>query len=119
MRRLLITFVVILVVLAVGFFGLDRALAAYAEGKISDQTSAEIAKQGMRSGTPTVDVGSFPFATQVVAGEYKRIEIDIPDLQGQGVKLPMLTLVATDVKAPLEALRSGTGSITAGKVTGT
>src|SRR3954452_17749864 len=119
MRRFLITIFVILVVLAVGFFGLDRALAAYAEGKIADQTSAEIAKQGMRSGTPRVDVGGFPFTTQVLAGKYQKIQIDIPDLQGQGVKLPTLRLVATDVKAPLEALLSGQGSITAGKVTGT
>jgi hypothetical protein len=118
MRRFLITMGVIVVVLAVGLFGLDRALAAYAEGKIAEQTSAEVAKQGMRSGTPTVDVGGFPFATQVVAGEYKKIQIDIPDLQGQGLRVPNLTLVATGVKAPLEALRSGQGSITAAKVTG-
>ena len=118
MRRFLITLSVIIVVVGVGLFGMDRALAAYAEGKIADQTSAEIAKQGMRSGTPIVDVGGFPFMTQVLAGEYKRIQIDIPDLQGQGVKLPTLRLVATDVKAPMDALRSGNGSITAGKVTG-
>jgi hypothetical protein len=118
MRRFLITLSVIVVILAAGLFGMDRALAAYAEGKIADQTSSEIAKQGMRSGTPTVDVGGFPFATQVLAGEYKRIQIDIPELQGQGLRLPTLRLVATNVKAPLSALRSGQGSITAGKVTG-
>jgi len=118
MRRFLITLSVIVVVLAVGLFAMDRALAAYAEGKIADQTSAQVAKQGMRSGTPTADVGGFPFATQVVAGEYKKITIGIPDLQGQGLKIPNLTLVATDVTAPLDALRSGEGSITAAKVTG-
>lgn len=118
MRRFLITMSVIVVVVAAGLFAMDRALAAYAEGKIADQTAAQVAKQGMRSGTPKADVGGFPFATQVVAGEYKKITIQIPDLQGQGLKLPNLTLVATDVKAPLEALRSGDGSITAAKVTG-
>jgi hypothetical protein len=118
MRRFLITLSVIVVVVAVGLFAMDRALAAYAEGKIADQTSAQVAKQGMRSGTPKADVGGFPFATQVVAGEYDKITIQIPDLQGQGLRLPNLTLVATDVKAPLDALRSGSGSITATKVTG-
>lgn len=118
MRRFLITLSVIVVVVAVGLFAMDRALAAYAEGKIAEQTSAQVAKQGMRSGTPKADVGGFPFATQVVAGEYDKITIQIPDLQGQGLRLPNLTLVATDVKAPLEALRSGSGSITATKVTG-
>jgi len=118
MRRFLISTFVIIIVVAVGLFGLDRALAAYAEGKIADETSAQVAKQGMRSGTPTVDVGGFPFATQVAAGEYDQIEIEIPDLVGQGLSVPNLTLVATDVKAPLEALRSGEGEITATKVTG-
>jgi hypothetical protein len=118
MRRFLITLSVIVVVVGVGLFAMDRALAAYAEGKIADQTSAQIAKQGMRSGTPTADVGGFPFATQVAAGKYNKITIGIPDLQGQGMRVPNLTLVATDVIAPLDALRSGEGAITATKVTG-
>jgi hypothetical protein len=118
MRRFLITLFVIVVVVGIGLFAMDRALAAYAEGKIVDQTSAQVAKQGMRSGKPTADVGGFPFTTQVVAGKYKKITIGIPDLQGQGLKIPKLTLVATDVKAPLDALRSGQGEITAAKVTG-
>jgi hypothetical protein len=119
MRRFLITTTVLIVVVAAGLFGLDRALAAYAEGKIVDQTSSEVAAQGLRSGTPTADVGGFPFATQVLAGVYDKITIVIPDIEGQGLKVPELTLIATDVNAPLEALRTGTGSITAAKVTGT
>lgn len=118
MRRFLITTAVILVVVAVGLFGMDRALAAYAEGRIADQTSAEVASQGLRSGTPKADVGGFPFATQVLAGVYKKITIDIPDIQGQGLRVPNLNLIATDVNAPLEALRSGNGAITAAKVVG-
>jgi hypothetical protein len=119
MRRFLITTLVIVLIVGAGLFAMDRALAAYAEGKIKDQTSSQLAARGMRSGEPQVDVGGFPFVNQVLAGEYKKITIVLPNVQGQGLTLPKLTLTATDVKAPLDALRSGTGNITATKVTGT
>jgi hypothetical protein len=119
MRRFLITIVVVVIVVGAGLFGMDRALAAYAEDQIKKQTSQEVAARGMTSGEPSVDVGGFPFINQVVSGEYDKIVIKLPDLTGEGVKLSTLTLVATTVKAPLETLRSGRGEITAGKVTGT
>lgn len=118
MRRFLITAAVLVVIIAAGVFGLDRAVAAYAEGQIRQQTVAEVAKQGMKSDEPKVDVGGFPFVTQVIGGKYDKITIILDNLSGQGITLPELTLEATGVNAPLEALRSHQGSITADKVTG-
>ncbi|WP_027342448.1 LmeA family phospholipid-binding protein [Hamadaea tsunoensis] len=118
MRRFLITAAVLIVIVAAGVFGIDRAVAAYAEDQIRQQTVAEVSKQGMKSDDPRVDVGGFPFINQVIGGKYDKITIVLDNLAGQGITLPELTLEATGVNAPLEALRSHQGSITADKVTG-
>ena len=119
MRRFLITAVVLVVILGAGAFAMDRAVAAYAEDQIKTQTVAEVARRGMRSDEPSVDVGGFPFLTEVVTGKYDQIVIILPNLSGQGITLPKFTLTASGVNAPLDALRSGEGTITADKITGT
>ena len=118
MRRILITLVVLVLVVGGGVFAMDRAVAAYAEDQIKTQTVAEVSARGMTSGEPRVDVGGFPFLTEVVSGKYDKIVIVLPNLSGQGLKLPELTLVATGVNAPLDTLRSGEGEIKADRVTG-
>ncbi|NUR74136.1 MAG: DUF2993 domain-containing protein [Hamadaea sp.] len=119
MRRFLITAVILVAILGAGVFAMDRAVAAYAEDQIKTQTVAEVSRRGMRSDEPSVDVGGFPFLTEVVAGKYDQIVITLPNLSGQGMTLPKFTLTASGVNAPLETLRSGDGTITADKVTGT
>ncbi|NUT34807.1 MAG: DUF2993 domain-containing protein [Hamadaea sp.] len=118
MRRFLITTVVLVLIVGAGLFAMDRAVAAYAEDQIRTQTVAAIGEQGMRSGEPRVDVGGFPFVNEVLDGHDEKLVIVIPDLAGQGLTLPELTLVASDVTAPLETLRSGQGEITAARVEG-
>jgi hypothetical protein len=118
MRRILIIAVILVLIVGAGVFAMDRAVAAYAEDQIKTQTVAEVSARGMRSGEPNVDVGGFPFINQVVSGEYDKIVIVLPDLAGQGLELPRLTLVATGVHAPLTTLRSGEGQIVADRVTG-
>jgi len=119
LRRFLITAVVLVLVVGGGVFAMDRAVAAYAEDQIKQQTVAEVSRRGMSSGEPSVDVGGFPFLTEVVSGKYDQIVIVLPDLTGQGMTLPKFTLTASGVNAPLDSLRSGQGTITADKVTGT
>ncbi|MEV6967353.1 DUF2993 domain-containing protein [Hamadaea sp. NPDC051192] len=119
MRRFLITAVVLVLIVGVGVFAIDRAVAAYAEDQIKQQTVAEVSRRGMSSGEPSVDVGGFPFITEVMSGKYDQIVIVLPNLAGQGITLPKFTLTASGVNAPLDALRSGEGTITADKVTGT
>lgn len=119
MRRFLITAVVLVLIVGVGVFAMDRAVAAYAEDQIKQQTVAEVSRRGMSSGEPSVDVGGFPFITEVMSGKYDQIVIVLPNLAGQGITLPKFTLTASGVNAPLDALRSGEGTITADKVTGT
>jgi LmeA-like phospholipid-binding len=119
LRRFLITSVVLVLVVGAGLFAMDRAVAAYAEDQIKQKTVAEVASLGMRSDDPSVDVGGFPFLTEVVSGKYEQIVIVLPNLSGQGMTLPKFTLTASGVNAPLDTLRSGEGTITADKITGT
>lgn len=101
----------------------DRVAAAVAERAIADQVRQEVAKQDAQSAPPEVEVGGFPFLTQVLDGRYERISIVLRDVQGsvQGdaVSVPRLDVDARDVRASLDTIRSGQGEVVADRVNGT
>jgi hypothetical protein len=123
-RRVLITLLVLLLVLAILLVVADRVAASYAERMISDRVSEEIASQKATAEQPDVTIDGVPFLTQVVGGDYQEIQILLTNLSGevgknQSVKMAKLDIRAHDVSAPLDTLRTGSGRITAGNVTGT
>ena len=77
----------------------------------------EVAKQDAQSAAPKVQVGGFPFLTQVLDGRYERISIELTDVQGpvrgDTVGLPRLDVDARNVRASLDTLRSGQGDVVA------
>jgi hypothetical protein len=118
-RRVGIVFVVLIAILAGLFVAADRAAASAAETEIAKQTVKEMNARGITAERqPTADVGGFPFLTQVVAGRYEKVTIKVERPQAQAVRLERLTLIATQVRAATQALLSGTGQITSGRVTG-
>ncbi|MFE9200889.1 DUF2993 domain-containing protein [Micromonospora sp. NPDC007230] len=121
-RKVLIGFVVLLLVLAGLLVVADRVAVGVAERAIADQVRQEVAKQDVRSAPPKVDVGGFPFLTQVAAGRYQHISIVLTDVQGsvQGdaVSVPRLDVDARNVTASLDTLRSGRGDVIAESVDG-
>lgn len=122
-RRVLIGFLVLLIVLAGLLVVGDRLAANFAEKAIADQVTQEAAKQNVQSEQPKVDVGGFPFLTQVLDGNYKEIGIVLNNVRGtvdgRDLTVPTLNVVARNVKAPLSTLRSRQGDITASTVQGT
>jgi hypothetical protein len=122
-RRALITLLVLLVVIVGLLVAGDRVAANFAEKKIAEQVSQEVAAQNVQSAPPEVSVGGFPFLTQVLAGNYEKISIVMRDIKGDvngdAVSLPRLDVVAHDVKASLDTLRSGQGEVVAKTVDGT
>jgi len=122
-RRVLIGFLVLLIVLAGLLFAGDRVAANFAEKAIAEQVSQEAARQNVQSSQPKVDIGGFPFLTQVLDGNYKEIQIVLNDVRGRvedrELIVPTLNVVAQDVKAPLETLRTRQGDIVASTVRGT
>ncbi|MGC5019882.1 DUF2993 domain-containing protein [Micromonospora sp. DT47] len=122
-RKVLVTLVVLLLILAGLLVVADRVAAGVAERAIADQVSQEVAKQDAQSAPPKVDVGGFPFLTQVLGGRYERISIVLTEVQGpvQGetVSLPRLDVDARNVRASLDTLRSGQGDVVAESVNGT
>ncbi|GAA1598522.1 LmeA family phospholipid-binding protein [Actinoplanes couchii] len=122
-RAALIVVVVLLVVLGAGVAVLDRFSNSYAEDVIADKVAQEVANQNAKSSRPEVTIAGVPFLTQVLAGEYQEIRIQLPDFSaptgtGETVAMDLLDIKAQDVKAPLSALRSGQGEVVAGTVTG-
>jgi hypothetical protein len=123
-RGLLIFVVVLLLLLLGGLAIADRVGKSYAEGVIGDKVTEQVQQQKASSDTPDVTIDGFPFLTQVVRGEYQEIQIQLPNFSGptgtgKKIHLDLLDIHAKDVTAPLDALRSGTGDVVAGTLTGT
>ncbi|MFC4067206.1 LmeA family phospholipid-binding protein [Actinoplanes subglobosus] len=113
----------LLVLLIAGVAVLDRFSNSYAENVLADKVAAEVANQKAESSRPVVTIAGVPFLTQVLAGKYEEIRIELPDFKaqtgtGETIRMDLLDIRARDVKAPLSALR-GQGDVVAGSVTGT
>ncbi|GIF40467.1 Protein of unknown function (DUF2993) [Actinoplanes xinjiangensis] len=122
-RGLRIVVLTLLVFLIVGVVVLDRFSNSYAENVIAEKVATEVANQKAESSRPVVTIAGVPFLTQVVAGKYEEIQIELPDFKaqtgtGETIRMDLLDIRARDVKAPLSALR-GQGDVVAGSVTGT
>ena len=123
-RRLLITLIVLLLLLGALLVVADRVGKSYAERTISDRVADQVAEQKATSEKPDVTVKGVPFLTQVLDGRYQEIQIKLanfsgPAGSGRTISTALLDVRANDVRAPLDTLRSGTGDIVAGTVTGT
>ncbi|GGM70836.1 DUF2993 domain-containing protein [Dactylosporangium sucinum] len=115
-----IVLVVLAIILCGVLFVVDRIAASAAEDRITEETRNQLAANEVTyQGGPKVDVTGFPFLTQVVAGEYKKITIFLDQPKIQNVKLNDLTVEARSVRADARDLINGSGDVTAGVVVGT
>ena len=124
-RRLLITFLVLLLLILVALVVVDRFGASYAERVIGDRVSQQLTEQKATSEKPDVTIEGVPFLTQVLKGEYQEIKILVNNFSGpagdgtdKNIDMKVLDIRAQDVKAPLDTIRTGNGDIVAGTVTG-
>jgi hypothetical protein len=122
-RRLLITFLVLLLIVAAVLVVADRVGASYAERVIGDRVAQQLTEQKATAEQPDVTIKGVPFLTQVLDGNYQEIKILLNDFtgpagDGKTIKMAQLDIRAKDVNAPLDTVRSGTGDIVAGTVTG-
>lgn len=98
----------------------DRVGAGVAEDRIAQQAGDELKKAGATTASePKVEIGGFPFLTQVLGGNYDKITITADKPQSEDIKLETMTIVATDVKAAASDLLNGRGPVTANQITGT
>jgi hypothetical protein len=115
-----IVLLVLLIIVGGGLLVADRIAANVAEQQIAAQAKKEmVARKITAPSDPQVGIDGFPFLTQVLAGEYKKISISIDKPDINGVRLNRLELVASTVRADAAALMRGTGDVVADKVTGT
>ncbi len=99
LRRTLIGLAILAGLLALS----DRGVAS-----LSGKTvAASIQKSEGLEERPSVDFGGFPFITQAVGGNYKKIDIDIRDYEKNGVRFRRITAHLTGVHLALGAALSG------------
>jgi hypothetical protein len=119
-RRWLITLVVLVVVLAGLFVAADRVAVNVAEERMADQAVAEMGNRDITSASrPKVVISGFPFLTQVLAGKYAKVTIDVDHPKNGEVSLDRLVISANRVHAPLKTVTSRQGQVTSDAVRGT
>jgi hypothetical protein len=116
------TLLAILLVLGAILVVGDRVAAQYAEREVRTQVVAALSERGVEYDTADVNVGGFPFLTQVADGRYEEITIDLTNVRlstsGRNATLPRLNVVARGVKADTMQLVQGTARAVAEQVTG-
>lgn len=111
MRKLLIA----LVVLAALFVAADRIAVATAENRVSSRLAAAYSLPSK----PKVTIEGFPFLTQVLFGQYQRVDVSIGDVRADGYTLTRVRAHFSDVRASLSQVLGQAGaSVTAAKANG-
>jgi LmeA-like phospholipid-binding len=111
MRKL----VIVLVVLVLALIAVDRIAAAVAESRISSRVAASY-QLPVR---PHVTIKGFPFLTQVLAGDYREIDVSVSRVAVGSIHLTGLTARLNGVRAPVsQLLRSDMSTITADHAVG-
>jgi LmeA-like phospholipid-binding len=117
-RRLATATLVILIALGIVLGVVDRVSAHYAEQQIAQQVTTQLAAREITSAPPEVTITGFPFLTQVARGNYEEVRLNLRDLRGGMIPLPLLEVHAYDVRASLNGLRDGTEKPVATRMTG-
>jgi hypothetical protein len=119
-RRSLIALVVVVLVLVGLFVVADRVAVNLAEKRIADQAVTEMGNREMTSASkPHVTIAGFPFLTQVLAGKYQKVTIDVDHPKNGKVDLDRLVIEANQVHAPIKTITSRQGQVTSDTVQGT
>lgn len=118
MRRLSTVLLVVLIALGIVLGVVDRVAAHYAEQEIAKHVSTQLASRQITSAPPQVTVTGFPFLTQAAQGVYEDIQVNLRDLRGGVLPLPLLEVHAYDVRASIDGLRNGTEKPVATRMTG-
>lgn len=104
LRRLLITLVIVVAVVALG----DRVANALVERRIATEVANTAADNGAYSDQePDVKIHGWPFLTQAWTGDFEQIDITLEDVGSNGLTFPTLDLVAHDVDADWRELTNG------------
>jgi hypothetical protein len=119
MRKLLAWLGVLAIVGGIVLGVLDRVGVHYAEQQVAKNVATELASRNITSAPPEVTITGFPFLTQVASGNYDEIQLNLRDLKGGTLPLPLLEVHAYDVRATVEGLRNGTEKAVATLVNGT
>jgi hypothetical protein len=111
MRKLLIGVIALAVLLVAG----DRIAVAVAEHQISGRLASAYALPAK----PGVSIAGFPFLTQVVAGDYREIDVSARQVQAGGATLHDLNVRLTGVHASVsQVLGGGSSMVTADHASG-
>ncbi len=94
MRRFLIVVIVLLALLLAADRGAEYLAGRAAADRLADRPEVV--------GQPDVDVGGFPFLTQLAAREFQDVDVSVPALTAQGVPL-------TDVDLQLQGVTPVSG----------
>jgi hypothetical protein len=96
MRGLLISLLVVAGLLIAG----DLFAKGFASERMAEQVKANLALEE----EPDIELGGFPFVTQVAAGELENVRVSLEDLSHRGVTLTSLSVTLDRVRFSLANL---------------
>lgn len=115
-KKLVVLLVIFGVLIAAAVVA-DRVAAATAESRVGDVVAERASAHELSSSQdPDVSITGFPFLTQLIAGEYKQIDIELSDLEYEELVMPKLDIRAEDVSAKFSDVTSGEGPIVAAEM---
>lgn len=123
-RRGGLTFLIVgLLVVAAILVVADRVAAKVAGDELKAQLVSELDQRDVAYDSLDVGISGFPFLTQVAAGHYDGITIDMTQVRlrtgdGPAVTLPELRVTAKGVNADTQQVVNGTAKVTAEQVEG-
>jgi LmeA-like phospholipid-binding len=114
---------IVLVLVAIAVVG-DRVAAKFATEQLQTRLVAAVDDHNVGYETIDVEIGGFPFLTQVARGRYDAISIDMTEVRlttttGRVVTLPTLHAVASGVNANTSDVVRGDANVVADRVDGT
>jgi phage-related holin len=115
--------VILLLLVAIAVVG-DRVAEKVAAEQLRTRLVAAVDDHGIGYQSIDVEIGGFPFLTQVAAGRYDAITIDmtqvqLPTANGRAATLPNLHAVASGVNANTRDVVQGDANVVADRVNGT
>lgn len=101
------TILVTLLVLAAIGIGLDAGARAVAEARLASsvQTALDLPDR------PDIELQGFPFLLQVARGRLEALEVELDDVDAEGLTLDRVTLSFQELAFDRVALLSGSGSV--------
>jgi hypothetical protein len=104
-------FIVVVIVALLGF-GVDRLAESLAESRLATVAANEAATYDVSASDTSAEVAGFAFLPQVAKGDFAKITLTMQQPTVENVSAENLTLIMNDIHVPRSVMTGGGGTVT-------